>query len=120
MQSPSKYSITPITAAVTAALYPALPAVAQDDGSDDGALDEIIVTSRKRAESVQEIPATVMAISQEALAQMGAKAMEDYSRFVPSVNIVTYGSGGSTVVFRGAITGSGYICLIYTSDAADE
>ena len=74
MQSPSKYSITPITAAVTAALYPALPAVAQDDGSDDGALDEIIVTSRKRAESVQEIPATVMAISQEALAQMGAKA----------------------------------------------
>ena len=50
-----------------------------------------------------------MAISQEALASMGAKAMEDYSRFVPSVNVVTYGSGGSTVVFRGAITGAGYI-----------
>ncbi len=120
MQSPSKYSITPITAAVTAALYPALPAVAQDDGADDGALDEIIVTSRKRAESVQEIPATVMAISQEALASMGAKAMEDYSRFVPSVNVVTYGSGGSTVVFRGAITGAGYIGQSTSSIYLDE
>ena len=120
MQSPSKYSITPITAAVTAALYPALPAVAQDDGADGGILDEIIVTSRKRAESVQEIPATVMAISQETLAAMGAKAMEDYSRFVPSVNVVTYGSGGSTVVFRGAITGAGYIGQSTSSIYLDE
>ena len=121
MQSPSKYSITPITAAVTAALYPALPAVAQDDGAQNtNVLDEIIVTSRKRTESVQEIPATIQAISQEALASMGAKAMEDYSRFVPSVNVVTYGSGSSTVVFRGAITGPGYIGQATSSVYLDE
>ena len=119
MQSPNKYAITPVTAAVAAALYPAAPAVAQDDSADN-LLDEIIVTSRKRTESVQEIPATIQAISQEALSSMGAKAMEDYSRFVPSVNVVTYGSGGSTVVFRGAITGAGYIGQATSSVYLDE
>ena len=72
-------------------------------------LEEIVVTARKRAETIQEIPATVQAISQESLMAMGAKAMEDYARFVPSVNVVTYGPGSNTVVFRGAITGPGYI-----------
>ena len=120
MQVPSKHVITPITAAVTAALYPAHSVIAQDQGADEGLLDEIIVTSRKRAESVQEIPATIQAISQESLAAMGAKTMEDYSRFVPSVNVVTYGGSGSTVVFRGAITGPDYIGQSTSSVYLDE
>ena len=120
MYAPSKSAITPVTAAVTAALYPGYAAVAQDQGADEGVLDEIIVTSRKRAESVQEIPATIQAISQEALAAMGAKTMEDYSRFVPSVNVVTYGGSGSTVVFRGAITGPDYIGQSTSSVYLDE
>jgi outer membrane receptor protein involved in Fe transport len=109
MQAPGKLTITPVTAAVTAALYPGYAAVAQEDAQSGGALEEIVVTARKRAETIQEIPATVQAISQESLMAMGAKAMEDYARFVPSVNVVTYGPGSNTVVFRGAITGPGYI-----------
>ena len=109
MQVPGKSTITPVTAAVTAALYPGYAAVAQEDAQSGGALEEIVVTARKRAETIQEIPATVQAISQESLLAMGAKAMEDYARFVPSVNVVTYGPGSNTVVFRGAITGPGYI-----------
>ncbi|MDH3988738.1 MAG: TonB-dependent receptor plug domain-containing protein, partial [Gammaproteobacteria bacterium] len=120
MQAPGKYSITPITAAVTAALYPGYAVMAQDDGADSGGLEEIVVTARKRSESVQEIPATIQAISQESLAAMGAKAMEDYARFVPSVNVVTYGPGSSTVVFRGAITGAGYIGQSTSSVYLDE
>ena len=107
MQAPGKLAITPVTAAVTAALYPGYDAVAQDNQA--GVLEEIVVTARKRAETIQEIPATVQAISQESLAAMGARAMEDYARFVPSMNVVTYGPGSSTVVFRGTITGPGYI-----------
>ena len=120
MQVPSKYSITPITAAVTTALYPGYAALAQDEGAQEGVLDEIIVTSRKRSESVQVIPATIQAISQESLAAMGAKTMEDFSRFVPSVNVVTYGGSGSTVVFRGAITGPDYIGQSTSSVYLDE
>jgi len=120
MKAPSSYSITPVAAAVTAALYPAAAVVAQDTGSNGGALEEIVVTARKRAESVQDIPATIQAISQESLALMGAKGMEDYARFVPSVNVVSYGPGSSTVVFRGAITGAGYIGQSTSSVYLDE
>lgn len=105
MPSPSKFSMTPIAAAITAALNPGTAVMAQD--SADNALDEIIVTATKRSVSVQDIPASVQAISQESLAVMGAKTMEDFTRFVPSVNVITYGSGASTVVFRGATTGTG-------------
>jgi outer membrane receptor protein involved in Fe transport len=120
MQAPGKYSITPITAAVTAALYPGHAAVAQDTNQNQRALEEIVVTARKRTESVQDIPATIQAISQESLAAMGAKTMEDYARFVPSVNVVQYGSNASTVVFRGAITGAGYIGQATSSVYLDE
>ena len=120
MQAPGKIAITPVTAAVTAALYPGYTALAQDQGAEEVFLDEIIVTSRKRAESVQEIPATIQSISQESLAAMGAKTMEDFSRFVPSMNVVTYGGSGSTVVFRGAITGPDYIGQSTSSVYLDE
>jgi outer membrane receptor protein involved in Fe transport len=121
MQVSGKFSITPVTAAVTAALYPGYAAMAQDDGGQQsGALEEIVVTARKKAESLQEIPSTIQAISQESLAAMGAKGMEDYARFVPSVNVVTYGPGSSTVVFRGAITGAGYLGQSTSSVYLDE
>jgi outer membrane receptor for ferrienterochelin and colicin len=93
MPSPSAYSITPVAAAVTAALYPAYTAVAQE--SEEHVLDEIIVTATKRAMAVQDIPASIQAITQDSLAAMGAKTMEDYARFVPSVNVVTYGPNAS-------------------------
>ena len=120
MQIPGKLGITPVAAAVSAALYPGYSAVAQDQGSSSGALEEIVVTARKRAESAQTIPATIQAISQESLAAMGAKGMEDYARFVPSMNVVTYGPGSSTVVFRGAITGAGYLGQATSSVYLDE
>lgn len=121
MQAPAKSKITSVAAAVTAALYPGYAAVAQDqEEGTRSVLDEIIVTSRKRTESVQDIPASIQAISSESLAAMGAKTMEDYARFVPSVNVVQYGSNSSTVVFRGAITGAGYIGQSTSSVYLDE
>ncbi len=120
MQSPSRFCITPVTAAVTAALYPGYAVQAQDQDESSGVLDEIIVTSRKRVESAQTIPAAIQAINQESLAAMGAKAMEDYARFVPSFNVVSYGHSRNTVVFRGAITGAGYLGQATSSVYLDE
>jgi outer membrane receptor protein involved in Fe transport len=120
MQAPTRYSITPIAAAVTTALYPGFTALAQQADDDDRGLEEIIVTATKREVSVQDIPATIQAITQESLAAMGAKGMEDYARFVPSVNVVTTGPGSSTVVFRGAITGADYIGQATSSVYLDE
>lgn len=126
MQASRAFSITPVAAAVTTALYPGISAHAQDADApaqsrqQSRALEEIVVTARKRNESVQDIPATIQAISQESLASMGAKSIEDYARFVPSVNVVSYGSGSATIVFRGAITGPGYIGQGTSSVYLDE
>lgn len=115
-------AVSPIAAAVAAALYPAQHAIAQDSGptAESGVLDEIVVTARKRTESAQDIPAAVQAITQDSLAAMGARGLEDYARFVPSINVVSYGPSSNTVVFRGAITGSGFISQSTSSVYLDE
>jgi len=112
-----KIGLTPIAGAIAAALAPSHQVIAQDA---DFALEEIIVTATKRNLSVQDIPASVQAISQEALANMGAATAEDFARFMPGVNVVSYGATGSTIVFRGAITGSGYIAASTSSVYLDE
>jgi len=120
MESQAKFVLTPVAGAIAAALYPSIQAVAQDDVNDEGFLDEIIVTSTKREMNVQDIPATIQAITSETLKQMGARNMEDYARFIPSVNVVSYAAGASTIVFRGAITGSGFIAQSTSSVYLDE
>ena len=112
-----KIRLTPIAGAIAAALAPSHQVIAQDA---DFALEEIIVTATKRTLSVQDIPASVQAISQQALANMGAATQEDFARFMPGVNVVSYGATGSTIVFRGAITGSGYIAASTSSVYLDE
>lgn len=119
MEINATFRLTPVAGAIATALVPAQQVIAQD--SDSGAvLDEITVTATKRAKSVQDIPATIQAISAQALADMGAKGIDDYSRFIPSVNVVSYGAGDNTVVFRGAITGAGYIAASTSSVYLDE
>jgi iron complex outermembrane receptor protein len=51
---------------------------------------------------------------------MGARSMEDFTRFTPSVNVVTYGNTDSVVIFRGAITGPGFIAASTSSVYLDE
>jgi len=117
MEINATFRLTPVAGAIATALVPAQQVIAQDS---EAVLDEITVTATKRTASVQDIPATIQAITAEALADMGAKGMEDYSRFIPSVNVVTYGAGSNTVVFRGAITGAGYIAQSTSSVYLDE
>ncbi|HEX5787495.1 MAG TPA: TonB-dependent receptor, partial [Woeseiaceae bacterium] len=124
MNAEHKVVLTPIAAAVAAVLAPGQAAHAQAEDGDGarggGALEEITVTARKREESAQDIPIAIQALSQDALETMGAKAMEDYARFTPSVNVVTYSPTSSVIVFRGAITGPGYIAQSTSSVYLDE
>ncbi len=106
--------LNPVHLAVLAALYPSYQAMAQDL-----ALEEIVVTATKRSLNIQDIASTVQAIPEESLKLMGAKSMEDFARFMPGVNVVS-GVTSSTVVFRGAITGSGYIASSSGSVYLDE
>jgi len=123
MESSKKNFLTPLAGAIATALYPDSYAVAQEaqeaQEAGDYSLEEVIVTATKREVNIQTIPASVQAITQEALASMGAQTMEDYARFIPSMNVVTYGVS-TTVVFRGANTGGSWLSQATSSVYLDE
>jgi len=69
-------------------------------------LGEIIVSARKRDESLQDVPVSVQAISGDALASLGAKSFEDYAQLMPSVSFKSFGAPGTaTVLMRGISDG---------------
>lgn len=74
------------------ALLSAAPLSAQQAGARS-ALEEVVVTARRREENLQDIPISVMALGSEALEARGIESMEDLNTAVP--NIALFG-GGST------------------------
>ena len=94
----------PLSLAISALIAaPAGTAVAQDqqEASGDVMLEEVTVTARKREETLQSIPQSIQAISSEQIQQAGLRGMNDYVRFIPSLNIVQSNPGTAMVVFRG-------------------
>ena len=66
-----------------------------------GGLEEIIVTARKREESLLSIPQEIQAIGQEQIEQANLKTVDDISRFVPSLSYNATTPGRGTIYFRG-------------------
>lgn len=66
-----------------------LPVLAQEL-----ALEEVVVTARKREESLQEVPVAVTAFSAEMMQSLGIKNMRDFDGLVPGLNL---GGGGNGV-----------------------
>jgi iron complex outermembrane recepter protein len=66
-------------------------------------LEEVIVTARKREESLQESPIAVSALSGEALEDMGLRDISDLRKIVPNVDLQegTGTSGAGNVFIRG-------------------
>ena len=112
------FKSAPLAAAIAAALVTPF-SIAQEESAAP-ALEEVVVTARKRSESIMDIPASVQALSEDDLKEMGAKNIADYVRFLPAVTVVDYGAGVSTVVFRGATTSAGYVGESTSSVYMDE
>lgn len=75
---------------------PATPAGAE------GGFEEIIVTARKRAESLQDVPVTVAAISQDQLANNIATDLSKVAELAPQVMIGRFITGsGAVITIRG-------------------
>jgi len=86
----------------SALLIAAGPATAQNSGSDDGTIEEIIVTSRKLgAESLQEIPAAISALDRKALEDMMVTDFEDFARQIPGLTFLDTSPGERKYVIRG-------------------
>jgi outer membrane receptor protein involved in Fe transport len=105
---------TALAAAVSTAITGyAAPAAAQNDVSG---IEEIIVTARKREESLQDVAASIQALTGADLKQQGLVNMEDVVRFLPNVNHVGGTAGANKIIFRGVSDNPG--AFIAASSAA--
>ncbi len=95
-----------LSASIFAALYPVIPALAQEV-ENERFLEEVIVTATKREVNMQDLPMSIEAFSNEQIEIMGLNNMRDVLRVVPSMSTVTTVPGRNEVVFRGISTGSG-------------
>lgn len=99
-------SLAAVSQLAIMASFPAT-AVAQEADNDDIELEEVLVTARRRAESVQDIPISVTAISGDDLAGMRAFATKDIGNHAPNVNLVqgNFGFGAPIISVRGVTNG---------------
>lgn len=83
----------------TAALAQSAPA--ESDSSDEADSAEIVVTALKRSQSVQEVPASISAVSGDTLARQGLSDLRDIAKVVPNLNWGEH-FGTTLITIRGA------------------
>jgi outer membrane receptor protein involved in Fe transport len=93
----------------------AAPAWAQDDAASaeasaaqaGGGVEEIIVTARKRQESVQDVPVAVAAISAQQIINRDVTSVEKIATIAPQFNVGRASNGsGAQLTLRGIVSSS--------------
>ena len=96
----SKFLKTPVAAAMLL-ISPAM--LAQSGGQ----LEEIVVTAQKRTENMQDVPISILSVSNQTLTEHNVQNFQDYTRLLPSVTFTpSLGAGSSftKVYMRGVAT----------------
>jgi len=84
-------------------MLPFATANAQQEGAL--AIDEVIVTARKRAESLQEVPIAITAFTEQTIERAGIQRPADFISLMPNVTIVDTANVGDTQVsIRGIVS----------------
>ncbi len=68
-------------------------------------VETIVVTAQKRAERLQDVSASIAAVSGSDIAETGKNGFADVMASVPSLSMVSQGPGLSTLALRGITTG---------------
>ncbi len=71
--------------------------------SAEGAMEEVVVTSRRKDESIQDVPLSVTAFGEEAIEQLKPQTLRDFDGLAPNVYIGmnTAGPRASAIFIRG-------------------
>ena len=91
--------------------------VAQDQPNDDElsfGLEEIVVTARRREESIQDTPISIAAFGDGELEARGLRDLQSMVGYIPNVNIGSngsWGSSGADYTIRGAGQGRNSVTL---------
>ena len=83
----------------------ALAIAAISSGTNAAELEEIIVTAQKRAESLQDVPVSLVAISGTKIEEAGMHSFAELSQYVPNLNI-TENSLNTIISMRGIGVGA--------------
>jgi len=70
---------------------PTMVATAAEEGRQAGALEEVVVTARKREESLQDTPIAISAFSAAALERQQITSTEDLDQVAPNLQFASYG-----------------------------
>lgn len=77
------------------------PQTTKSPEKPEGVLEGIVVTARKRPESIQSVAMSVTALSQQEIERRDLVGMGDYLRTLPGVNQLDRGVGRNSIVMRG-------------------
>ena len=91
----------------------AFSALATSNAVAQSITDTIVVTSQRTEQSLQDVPIAVSAFGGDELDDRQIESLQDIQFNIPSFSFSRTAFTGSSVSLRG-------ICLLYTSDAADE
>ena len=89
---------------VSAVALTSAPAYAQAGGAT---VDELVVTARKRTESVLDVPMSINVVGEQAMKNMGAETYTDLLGSVPSLTAYQNGPGRTRLSIRGINNGGG-------------
>lgn len=78
----------------------ALGAPASADEAERAKIEEIVVTARRRAEDIQEVPISITAVSSEQLRENNTRNIVDLQVLAPSLNLLTFAED-PTISLRG-------------------
>ena len=83
----------------------AVAIVTASGGANAAELEEVIVTAQKRAESLQDVPVSLMAISGTKIAEAGLHSFQELSQYVPNLSI-TENAVNTIISMRGIGVGA--------------
>jgi iron complex outermembrane receptor protein len=78
---------------VATAIVAPVHSQAQEAGASS-LLEEVIVTARRREESLQETPIAITALTGDTMLSMGIENSTDMAKFIPNMNAMQLGLGG--------------------------
>lgn len=68
-------------------------------------IPEVVVTAQRRAESTQNVPITLQAVTSQTLSELNVQTFDDFVKFLPNVSASGTGPGQSNIYMRGLSTG---------------
>lgn len=89
-----------ISVALASAAQASLAADEDQAGASAG-ITEVVVTAQRRAESIQDVPITVQAITGDQLKQLNVVSFNDLLKYTPNVTFSGNGPGTGNIFIRG-------------------